>query len=226
LIAAHAFFLSASLCAQQAATQQAESPASQTAAAGQEQSKTVLFEGTAVRLQLTKEVSSANAQVGDVVNFDTVEDVRLGDVVVIPKGSHALGKVTTVVPKRRMGRAGKLDISVEYVRLPSGDKLALSGSPQKSGKGHQGRMAGAMVVTGIIVWPAAPFFLFMHGKDITIPAGQEVAVYTAEDYDIAKAKAAETPSVAPAPAPTAAPPTAAPAPPATAPPSGPTTPRA
>lgn len=227
LIAAQAFFLSASLCAQQAAPQQTAPPAAQTAAVGQEQSKTVLFEGTAVRLRVTKEVSSASAQVGDMVNFDTVEDVRLGDVVVIPSGSHALGKVTTVVPKRRMGRAGKLDISVEYVRLPSGDKLALSGSPEKSGSGHQGRMAGAMVATGIIVWPAAPFFLFMHGKDITIPAGQEVTVYTGEDYDIAKAKAAEAPSVAPAPAPAAAPPTAAPTPPATAPPpSAPTTPSA
>ena len=227
LIAAQVFFLSASLCAQQAAPQQAAPPPAQTAAVGQEQSKTFLFEGTAVRLRLTKEVSSASAQVGDMVNFDTIEDVRLGDVVVIPNGSHALGKVITVVPKRRMGRAGKLDISVQYVRLPSGDKLPLSGSPEKSGKGHQGRMAGAMVATGIIVWPAAPFFLFMHGKDITIPAGQEVAVYTAEDYDITKAKAAETPAVAPAPVPAAAPPTAAPATPATAPPpSVPRTPRA
>ena len=82
----------------------------------QEQSTTVLFEGTPVRLRLSREVSSANAQVGDAVNFDVVEDVRLGNVAVIAKGSHALGKITTVVPKRRMGRAGKLDMSVEYVR--------------------------------------------------------------------------------------------------------------
>jgi len=54
-------------------------------------------------------------------------------------------------------------------------------------------MAGAMVATGIIIWPAAPFFLFMHGKDIVIPAGQEVSVYTAEDYDTAKAKGGDSP---------------------------------
>ena len=108
--------------------QGAAQPAAEGSAVGQEQSKTVLFEGTPVRLRLTKEVSSANAQVGDAVNFDTLEDVRLGDVVVIPKGSHALGKVTTVVPKRRMGRAGKLDMSIEYVRLPLGERLPLSGN--------------------------------------------------------------------------------------------------
>ena len=236
MVTALALLSSASLCAQEAAvpTQQATAaaaqvptpnaqgsaqPATQVSAAGQERSKTVLFEGTSVRLRLTKEVSSATAQVGDAVNFDTIEDVRLGDAVVVPKGSHALGKVTTVVPKRHMGRPGKLDISVEYVRLASGEKLALSGSPEKSGKGHQGRMAGAMVATSIIVWPAAPFFLFMHGKDITIPAGQEVTVYTADDYDLAKARASEPSPVAPAaatnpaaPAPSSAAPASAPAP--------------
>ena len=200
--------------------QGAATPAAVGSAVGQEKSKTVLFEGTPVRLRLTGEVSSANAQVGDAVNFDTLEDVRLGDVVVIPKGSHALGKVTTVVPKRRMGRAGKLDMSIEYVRLPSGEKLPLSGSPEKSGKGHQGRMTGAMVATGIIIWPAAPFFLLMHGKDVTIPSGQEVTVYTADDYDLAKAKAGDTSSVAPAVTPATAN-QAAPAPSTTAPASAP-----
>jgi len=203
--------------------QGAAQPAAEGSAVGQEQSKTVLFEGTPVRLRLTKEVSSANAQVGDAVNFDTLEDVRLGDVVVIPKGSHALGKVTTVVPKRRMGRAGKLDMSIEYVRLPLGERLPLSGAPEKSGKGHQGRMTGAMVATGIIVWPAAPFFLLMHGKDVTIPSGQEVTVYTANDYDIAKARAGDTSPVAPAAAPAATNP-AAPVPSSAAPASAPAPP--
>ena len=224
LVAAQALLLSASLCAQQTPAPAQQPPAKpQTSAVGQEQSKTVLFQGTPVHLQLMQQVSSANAKVGDAVNFDTVDDVRLGDTLVIPKGSHALGKVTTVVQKRHMGRPGKLDMSIDFVRLPSGEKLALSGSPAETGKGHQGRMAGAMVATSIVVWPAAPFFLFMHGKDITIPTGQAVTVYTAEDYDTTKAKGANAPSAAPAvpatsttpanPAPAA--PASSPAPPAT-----------
>jgi hypothetical protein len=32
-------------------------------------------------------------------------------------------------------------------------------------------MAGGMVVTAIVFFPAAPFFLFMHGKDTVIPKG-------------------------------------------------------
>ena len=38
-------------------------------------------------------------------------------------------------------------------------------------------MTGAMVATAIEFWPAAPLFLLMHGKDITIPKGTEITAY-------------------------------------------------
>jgi hypothetical protein len=49
-------------------------------------------------------------------------------------------------------------------------------------------MTGAMVATGILFFPAAPLFLFMHGKDITIPKGHEITVYTNTDFDLSKSK--------------------------------------
>jgi hypothetical protein len=39
---------------------------------------------------------------------------------------------------------------------------------------HTGAMAGGVVATAIVFFPAAPSFLFMHGKDITIPKGTEI----------------------------------------------------
>jgi hypothetical protein len=45
-------------------------------------------------------------------------------------------------------------------------------------------MTGAMVATALVVWPAAPFFLFMHGKDITIPKGTEITAYINGDFKI------------------------------------------
>jgi hypothetical protein len=147
-------------------------------------------------MRINRTVSSADAQVGDSVDFETLDDVRLGDVVVIPKGSTAMATVTEAVPKRRMGRGGKLNMNIDYVRLPSGQRLPLRGVQDVKGGGHQGAMTGAMVATGIVFFPAAPLFLFMHGKDITIPKGHEVTVYTNTDYDLAKAGgAAPTPTV-------------------------------
>src|ERR1700680_1524733 len=81
----------------------------------------------------------------------------------------------------------------DELRLPPEEKLPLRGVQDVKGGGHTGAMTGAMVATGIIFFPAAPLFLFMHGKDITIPKGHEVTVYTNADYDLAKAKPAALP---------------------------------
>jgi hypothetical protein len=42
-------------------------------------------------------------------------------------------------------------------------------------------MTGAMVATSIVFFPAAPLFLFMHGKDVTIPKGTEITAYVNGD---------------------------------------------
>jgi PEGA domain len=49
-------------------------------------------------------------------------------------------------------------------------------------------MTGAIVATSIVFFPAAPFFLFMHGKDITIPKGTEITAYINGDASLDPAK--------------------------------------
>ena len=49
-------------------------------------------------------------------------------------------------------------------------------------------MTGAMVATSIVFFPAAPLFLFMNGKNITIPKGTEVTAYVAADTPLDPAK--------------------------------------
>ena len=49
-------------------------------------------------------------------------------------------------------------------------------------------MTGAMVATGIVFFPAAPLFLLMHGKDITIPKGTEIAAFVSGDVRLDLAK--------------------------------------
>jgi len=153
-----------------------------------------LEDATPVKLRLTRELSSATAQVSDRVEFEVVEDIKVHDVVVIPKGGKALGEVTVAQPKRRMGRGGKLDVKIENVRLVTGDKVALRASRNTNGGGHQGAMAGAMVVTSVVFFPAAPLFLLMHGKDIVIPKGTEITAFIDDDIPLDRAKFATTPA--------------------------------
>jgi hypothetical protein len=49
-------------------------------------------------------------------------------------------------------------------------------------------MTGAMIATGILFFPVAPLFLFMKGKNITIPKGIEITAYVAGDTPLEQAR--------------------------------------
>jgi len=145
-------------------------------------------DGTPVKLRLTRNLSSATDKKGDTVDFEVLEDVNVQGVIVAPRGGVAWATITDAQPKRRMGRGGKLDVNIDTLRLKDGEKIALRAVKDNRGGGHVGAMTGAMVATGIVFFPAAPLFLFMHGKDIDIPKGTEITAYVAGNIPLEKTK--------------------------------------
>jgi hypothetical protein len=161
------------------------------------------MDGTPVKLRLSDTISSANARVGQEIPFEVIEDVKVDDVVVLPKGATAIGTVTDCNAKKSMGRAGKLNISISYARLTDQEKIALRAIQDNKGGGHVGAMTGAMVATSIVFFPAAPLFLFIHGKDVTIPQGTEITAFVEGDMHLDMTKFAAAPSASPSSAPAA-----------------------
>jgi hypothetical protein len=146
--------------------------------------KLVLEDGTPVRLKFERTVNSGEVLAGETVDFQVVEEVRVGDLVVIPKDSLAWATVTMAQAKRRMARGGNLHLRIDTVRLASGERAPLRMVKEVKGGGHTGAMVGGMVATGVVFFPAAPFFLFMHGKDVVIPKGTEATAYVNGDLPL------------------------------------------
>jgi hypothetical protein len=149
-----------------------------------QQTSRTLLDGTPVKLRLAQTISSANAKVGQEVPFEVVEDVKVDEVVVLPKGANAIGAVTEANSKKSMGRGGKLNMYIKYARLSDQEKVPLRAVKDSQGGGHVGAMTASMVATGILFWPAAPLFLFMHGNDITIPQGTEITAFVEGDMQL------------------------------------------
>jgi hypothetical protein len=148
-----------------------------------------LLGGTPIKLRLGRNISSADAKVGDHVYFEVLEDTQVMGVVVIAKGASAFATVTAAQPKRRMGREGKLDMILDYVRLADNEKAALTATAGGKGGTHTTVMVSAMAATALFtVGLGAPFFLLMHGKDITIPQGTEMTAYINGDMQLDMAK--------------------------------------
>ena len=152
-----------------------------------------LLDGTPVKLRLSETISSADARVGQEIPFEVVEDVAVDQIVVLPKGSPAIATVTEADHRKSMGRAGKLNIAISYSRLKDQEKVALRAVKETKGGGHVGAMTGAIVATSIVFFPAAPLFLFIHGKDISIPQGTEITAFVEGDMHLNMANFAVAP---------------------------------
>jgi len=148
----------------------------------------VLQDGTPVLLTLSRNVSSADAHVGDSVGFEVLENVAVNGILVIPKGSVAVGTVTEAQSKRRLGRAGKLEIVLDYVRLADNRKAAIRAVKGAKGDSHVAGMAAGIVATGVLFFPVAPLFLLVKGNDVTVPKGAALAAYVNGDVRLESSK--------------------------------------
>lgn len=147
-----------------------------------------LLDGTPVRLRLSRNLSSKEAKTGENVDFEVLDDIKVGDTVVIPKQSSAIATITQAKPAGRLGRGGKLDVNIDYVRLTTGEKIALRAAKEGKGDNRTGTMTTGLVAAGILFFPAAPLFLFVKGKNINVAKGTEVTAYVNGDFPLDRSK--------------------------------------
>ena len=159
----------------------------------QTSSKTVKIpDATLVPLSLQDSMSSASNKVDDPVHFEVVDDVKVGDVCVIPRGSIAVGHVVEAKPKTVLGRDGRLNFTVDHVKAPGGTDIHLRATSTHKGD----ETSGSLLM--------APFYLILGGKDLTIPKGTKFNTYVDRDQEVTLA--APTPAQEPPPAVHATPP--------------------
>lgn len=147
-----------------------------------------LEDGTKVPLLLGRELVSSKEVTGNRVDFEVAEEIRVENLVVIPKGSRAFGTIVEAQGRRHLGRAGKLNVKIEEVRLADGERVRLRAIEQTSGQGRQGVMTVGIVATGVLFFPVAPLFLFMRGKDVVIAQGAPVTAYVEGNNELERAK--------------------------------------
>lgn len=169
--------------------------------------QTVLPANTEITFETTQEVTTKGKtwSEGDTFNLSVVNDVRLGDYVVIPKGSRGVGRITWLTSKGAFGKSGKMDIEIEYVEV-GGQRVDVTGTYRQEGEGNTVATIGGVVLAGV-------FAGFITGKSGRIPKGRELTATTDADLPVALPEGASAPVAnAPIKAVRAAPVVAAPAP--------------
>lgn len=138
----------------------------------------MLPSNTEVFLALDNELSSKKAKVGDAISLRVARDVMLGQVVVIPRGTPATGKVTFRTGKGVFGKSAKMDFVIDTLNL-GGRTVALSATHRIAGDGNTGATVGAVVAAGVIGG------LLVTGRSAIAAAGSEWKAMTKEPVAIA-----------------------------------------
>jgi predicted heme/steroid binding protein len=138
----------------------------------------MLRDGTDVDLQFAEDLSSKTSSEGDPVILTLTEDVKVVGVVA-KAGSKAYGEVTKAEKSGMMGKAGELNIRLNYLKVGD-EKIKLRGTKGKEGESG---VTGTVVLTVLF----GPIGLIKHGKNVEIKQGQALHAFVGEDIAVVPA---------------------------------------
>src|SRR5688500_8721921 len=133
-------------------------------------------DGTPVEIEMAYTVSSAEVEEGTAISFNVVLPIKINNHTVIARAARATARVTKAKKGGSWGRAGQLAWTMQDVAATDGSRVALQFAKSTKGDSKGGTVATAVIVTGLLFWPAAPFWGFKKGKDAKIPAGRRFEV--------------------------------------------------
>lgn len=128
--------------------------------------------GTPITLAVTQEVNSSTHKEGDTFPLAVLNDVAIGNTVVIPRGTSASGEVTWRTGKGAFGKSGKLEFSLRSIDL-GGRRIPVTGDYRQEGEGNT-------VATGVGVIAIGVFAGFITGKRARLPMGRELMAQLAQ----------------------------------------------
>ena len=145
-----------------------------------EMKEVLLPEKTVFKIAINDKVSSKTNMVGDEVTFTVSEDVKVGNNLVLPKGSQGSGVITKVSQPKSFGRSGKLDISFDQVFSLDDEPIPTVLGPEAKEKlKMEAAAVGASAVGALALGPIGLVGgFFVKGKDVEIPAGTELYIQT------------------------------------------------
>jgi hypothetical protein len=133
----------------------------------------MLNAGSPITLAVTEEVNTSTHKEGDIFKLTVLNDVSIGQKVVIPRGTPATAEIIWRTGKGAFGKSGKMEFELRSVEL-DGKQIPLKGSFRQEGEGNT-------VATGVGVIAIGLFAGFITGKRARLPVGRELMAQNAQN---------------------------------------------
>jgi len=139
-----------------------------------------------LKIKLITPLSTRTSRSGDPVVFQIGEDIYIDGSLIIAKGAQGTGKVNKVEGSKNFGRDAEMQVSFDTIEAIDGSVIhTLLGEKAKEENKSLATAAGASFAGMVILGPIGIVGgAFIHGKDVTIPAGAEIYIQTQETTNL------------------------------------------
>jgi uncharacterized membrane protein len=136
--------------------------------------------GTLVPAKLTEPLSVKTAKVGDPLKLALADDLKVGNVLVAPKGSIVEAVVSKVLPPRSFGRKAEVSVQPQGLCALGGNVLGVSIPVKKDEATTENIVAAGTSFAGLVI--LGPIGLaggfLVRGNDAVLPAGAVIQMET------------------------------------------------
>jgi hypothetical protein len=127
--------------------------------------------GTLIYVELSEEVSSKHANLGEIYKARVWKDITVDGHTVIEKGSLTTMKVSFVKKAKLLGKKGKIKMKAISTVAIDRKEISLTGGYHEKGKS---KTAVVATLALLVAWP----LLFIRGKNAVLEEGALIDVYT------------------------------------------------
>lgn len=139
-----------------------------------------------IRVELLEKINSNAARRGEKVSYQVLEDIKVKDTLIIPKGSRGELEITEIEEAGKMGKDGDIKIGFPSLKTIDGTDLAVAIQEEAQEENESQKLAiGASVLgTALLGLPGVVAGYFVEGKDDEIPAGSEMYIQVTENKEL------------------------------------------
>jgi len=136
----------------------------------------IVPQGSLVKVEFLTPVNSGKNRVGEIVEFQVVDNLVLEGILVIPAGSRIKGEISKISSAKGFGKDGSLEINFKTVEAFDGTPIRLAlGEKAKQENKNTAYAAGASVTGAVLLGPIGLVGgAFVKGKQAEIPAGTKM----------------------------------------------------
>lgn len=139
-----------------------------------------------IRVELLDKINSNTARRGEKVSYKVLEDIKVKNTLIIPKGSRGQLEITKIEEAGKMGKDGDIKIGFPQLETIAGSELAVAirEEAQEENESQKFAIGASVLGTAILGLPGVVAGYFVEGKDEEIPAGSEMYIQVTEAKEL------------------------------------------